>query len=423
MMKIVTFILLLYCCLSCRQSTNRYDIVIEDITIVDAENARLLPHQTIYIRGDRIEKITSNSANDAISADSVITGTGKFIISGFWDMHVHTCWKDDLDKKVLPIFLQYGITGIRDMGGSLEILNSFKNKAKKQPHSYPSLFGAGPILDGEKPIHPAFSISVNTENFKTILDSLHNQDVDFFKVYSLLPESVLDSIATYSNQNKIDFSGHISEYSSPEMASKLGQKSFEHLNRLEELQDDPTRLIEFIKIAKENKNWLCPTLIIYQRKYEISQGEFFYHSLFEDLDEDLKTEWEHLRRSRAAKSEMDTEEANNRWELQKQLVKTFYDNQIPLLPGTDFAGMQYVYPGYSFHEELQLLQEIGIPQFEILKMATINPAIYLGITDSYGTVEENKTADLVILDANPIEDIGNTLSISVVIKSGKIIEN
>ncbi len=149
-----------------------------------------------------------------------------------------------------------------------------------------------PTLDGENPIHPAFSVSVNNKNFRNILDSLTSQNVDFFKTYSLLKNNVLDSIAKYSKENAINFSGHISEYITPENASKLGQKSFEHLNKLEELKTNPIRLKKFIEIVKENGNWICPTLIIYKRKYEFVKGEYLYHLLYESLDSDLKTEWE-----------------------------------------------------------------------------------------------------------------------------------
>ncbi|MDX1363388.1 MAG: amidohydrolase family protein [Arenibacter latericius] len=419
-MKIPTTLLLIYFCISCQQVTETCDMVIEDVTIIDAKNSKLLPNQTIYIRQDRILKITPSKGNSGIIADTTINGKGKYVLPGFWDMHVHTSWKDNLDKTVFPIFLQYGITGIRDMGGSLEILNTFKNSAKIRPHLYPNLFGAGPILDGEKPIHPTFSISVTTKNFRIILDSLRNQKVDFLKVYSLLPSSVLDSISAYSKEKKIDFAGHISEYITPEMAAERGQKSFEHLNKLEELLDDSDRLNNFIGIANEHGSWLCPTLVIYQRKYEMANGEFFYHSLFEDLDKDLKLEWEYLKEGSTPKIGDKIKESTLRYHKQKQLVKAFYDHQIPLLIGTDFAGMQFVYPGYSYHEELKLMEEIGVPPFEILKMATWNPAVFLGISESYGTIEANKIADLVLFSENPVESIENTLSIDMVIKSGKI---
>ena len=423
-LKTLQFILLLSCLLSSQQpaSDSSYDLIIENSTIVDTQNAVLIPDQSIFIRQGLIDKITPGKIDDRIRADTIIDGTDKYIVPGFWDMHVHTCWKNGSDKTTLPLFLQYGITGVRDMGGRLDVLNTFKERAQNQPQAYPHLFGSGPIIDGQYPVHPDFSIPMTTENFKPILDSLRNQHVDFFKVYSLLPRSVLDSIANYSRQHNIHFSGHISEYIKPIDAVELGYKSFEHLNKLEPLMDDSLALKQFILKAKENENWLCPTLMIYQRRFEMDQGQFFNHSLHRELDSDLKLEWDNVRKSYSAKSAEAIQQSEDKFARQKELVKIFYDSGIPLLIGTDFAGMPFIYPGYSFHEAMQLMQEIGIPPFEILKIATWNPAKFFGITDSYGTVEPGKVADLIMLDASPIENIENTLEINVVIKSGIIVQ-
>lgn len=413
--------LFLFVLVSCSSPDERYHIVFEDITVVDTKNSELVNHQTVYIKNDRIVKLTPYNQDEEPIADIRINGAGKFMISGFWDMHVHSCWKEELDRTVFPIFFRYGITGIRDMGGSLEILNTFKQRAIHHPSSYPNLYGAGPILDGEHPIHPSVSLSVSAENFRSVLDSLRNSQVDFFKTYSLLSRSVMDSIATYSRAHQIPFSGHISEYITPEQASELGYKSFEHLNKLEDLAKDSSRLKVLFGLLKKHENWLCPTLIMYKRKSELTTGQYFNHSLFEVLDNDLKAEWESVKERATAKTQEEVDQSKARYNMHRELVKAFYDNQIPLLLGTDFAGMPFVYPGYSFHEEMQLMQEIGVPEFEILKMATLNPALYLGISDAYGSIEKHKVADLVILNANPIADIKNTLSIDMVLKSGKIV--
>ena len=336
----LTFILSLLFLLTCKGQSDSFDIVIKDISIIDTKQQLIIPHKTIYINGDRIVKIESSKKSKRTTAKTIIDGKGKFLSPGFWDMHVHTCWKDNLDESVFPILLSYGITGVRDMGGSLKILNSFKQKAKNNPASYPNLFGAGPILDGENPVHPDFSIPLTSYNVKGVLDSLYKNGADFYKVYSLLPKNVLDTIMTYSEKIQIPFSGHISEYITPEDASKLGQKSFEHLNRLEDLQNDTSRLSAFIKLAKSNNTWLCPTLIIYKRKSEFAKNEFYVHSLYTDLDNDLKNEWEQLQKKRQNKvlTEEEALQFQARYENQKKLVKNCYDNGILLLLGTDFAG-------------------------------------------------------------------------------------
>src|SRR5690606_29597849 len=122
--------------------------------------------------------------------------------------HVHICWKSSLNN-LFPTLLNYGITGVRDMGGSVSILNNFKQQIKTNPHSGPKIFGAGPILDGEKPVHPDFSIPLTPQNVIQVCDSLCNEHVDFLKTYSLLPKSILDSIATYAKNKNIPFAGHV----------------------------------------------------------------------------------------------------------------------------------------------------------------------------------------------------------------------
>ena len=416
--------ILLFSWLSCFSQSTSYDLVIKNISVIDVQHKEIIPKQTIYIKGDRIAKIERNKVQKKIVSDTIIDGTGKFILPGFWDMHIHICWKENLND-LFPTLLGYGITGLRDLGGDVNILNKFKQQVKNNPQSGPAIFGAGPILDGEEPVHSDFSVPLTQNNVRQVLDSLYSEKIDFLKVYSLLPKPVLDSIATYAKEKNIPFAGHVSEYLTPEEASTLGQKSFEHLNRLEELQNDSTRFSAFIKAAKSNNTWICPTLIIYKRKFEFSKKEFYLHALYNELDIDLKTEWEHVKKKWQSKAltEEETIHSQTRYENQKKLVKSFYDNEIPFLLGTDFAGMQFVYPGYSLHEEMALLQSIGIPPFDILKMATYNPALFFEVADLYGSVEHKKMADLIILDESPIVDIQNTLKISSVIKAGKMVKN
>ncbi|TAF63795.1 MAG: hypothetical protein EAZ55_13090 [Cytophagales bacterium] len=422
--KSLILTLTLFKWISCFSQSISYDIVIKDISVLDVRHSKIIRSQTIYIKDDRIAKIEKSKKYEKILSDTIIEGNGKFILPGFWDMHTHICWKDNLNN-LFPTLLGYGITGVRDMGGDVNILNKFKQQIKNNPQSGPIIFGAGPMLDGAEPIHRDFSASLTQNNVQQVLDSLYSQKIDFLKVYSLLPKDVLNSIATFAKEKKISFAGHISEYLTPEEASALGQKSFEHLNRLEELQNDTDRFFTFIKLAKSNNTWLCPTLIIYKRKAEFAKNEFYTHPLYHDLDNDMKNEWEEIKKKWQNKNLTEEEVlySQKRYENQKKLVKSFYDNGIPLLLGADFAGMQFIYPGYSLHEEMALLNTIGIPPFEILKMATYNPALFFGLTDLYGTVEEKKMADLIILNENPIIDIKNTLNIYTVIKAGKIVKN
>lgn len=218
---------------ACKQSEEAYDLIINNITIVDPINRRSIPAQTIYIQNDSITKIEKFCKSNIQGYGSVtIDGTGKYALAGFWNMHSHVCWKVGLDETLFPILPSYGITGVRDMGGDTEILNQFKEKLSDNPSTGPELYGPGLLLDGKQPIHPDYSVALKEQNYQRILDSLYNKGIDFFKVYSLLPKDLVKKIAAYSKEMNIPFAGHVSEYMTPTEAANLGQKSFEHLNRI-----------------------------------------------------------------------------------------------------------------------------------------------------------------------------------------------
>lgn len=419
-MKLFVRIFLVFLLFSCTLQDHA-DIVITNINIIDPVDHQIIPDQTIFIRDGIIAEIFTSEENvEDIVADSIIDGTDKYILSGFWNMHTHVAWKGDLDKSIFPVLLSYGITGVRDMGGDANILNRFKAQIKTNPTSGPKLYGPGPLLDGSNPIHPDFSEAVTEQNVNQILDSLYNK-VDFYKIYSLLPENILKTISAYSQENSIPIAGHVSEYITPTQAAQLGYKSFEHLNRIEDIRSDSAELKSFIKAAKKSYSWFCPTLVIYQRKVQIAEGQDLYHPLYNKIDNYLKEEWQRAKKHRegVGANPKKLKELKSIFSEQKELVKLLYQKGLPFLIGSDFGGMAFVYPGYSFHEEMYLLAQIGVNNYDILKMATYNPAVYFNIADKYGSIAEGKAADLVILDKNPVEDIQNTLQISTVIRNGK----
>lgn len=424
-MKLPIRIFLIFLLFSCTKQVDDTDLVITNINIIDPVNHQIIPDQTILIKDGVISDVLSSDSDkiDNLADSLIIDGTQKYIISGFWNMHTHVTWKNDLNETLFPILLSYGITGARDMGGDADILYKFKAQIQTNPTSGPQLYGPGPLLDGSNPIHPDFSEAVTEQNVNQILDSLSNK-VDFFKVYSLLPESVLQKISAYGQENGIPIAGHISQYITPTQAAELHYKSFEHLNRIEDIRYDSTELKDFITAVKENNNWFCPTMVIYQIKVQIAEGHDLSHPLYNEIDNYLKEEWQRAKKHREGVGSNPTklQELKTILSEQKELVKLLYQEDLPFLIGSDFGGMPFVYPGYSFHEEMHLLSQIGLNNYDILKMATYNPAVYFNITDNYGSVAKGKVADLVILDKNPVDNIQNTLQISTVLRDGEPIK-
>ncbi len=399
--------------------------VIRNVNIVDVSNSRIQAHKTVYIKDSLISGIYNEPGKQPAYPDHVviIDGTGKYLMPGLWDMHFHIAWDNSNDSVLFKLLLSYGITGLRDMGGSLSLLNKLKQEIKENPENGPDIFGAGPIIDGNPPVQKDFSLPVDSlSDIVSLTDSLVRNGIDFFKVYSLLRQTELEKISSVSKKTQIPFAGHLSEYAEPETSIQLGQKSIEHLNRLDDIwQQDKKRLNGIARLMKKNHTWLCPTLITYSLKLHMIDPSIVHDELEKYINPSLKKEWLAARENR--RKRLNTQEGFSKQETlfkeQKALLLFLYNKQIKLLAGSDFAGMPFVYPGLGLHQELEWMVESGIPVAEVIKSATLNPALYFGIENKNGTVDTGKYAHLILLEENPMLDIRNTQKIFRVFKKGK----
>jgi hypothetical protein len=334
------FSFILFCCCLLKihpvLDTSSY-IAIQNTNIVDVIAGRIIPHQTVIIKDSIIFEIFRDNNQKLPVNAKIIDGKNKFLIPGLWDMHFHMAWDAANDTLLFNVLLKYGITGIRDMGGSLTILNKFKNELKSNPQTGPEIFGAGPIIDGNPPVQKDFSLPVDSlTDIIYQLDSLKKNGIDFIKVYSLLKETELKKIAAYSKVNHIPFAGHLSEYTEPEIAVTLGQKSIEHLNRLDEIWiKDKERMKAIANLMRNYNTWLCPTLIIYYLKVHMIDSSIINNKFEKYISPQLKNEWTTARQARIKKF-------SNKEELYKQekllnqqmnLVAVLYSQKIKLLAG------------------------------------------------------------------------------------------
>ena len=418
-LQVLLLALLLSCAGKNRTIKSRFTIIY-NVNIVDVLHNRIIEKQDVYIENAKIARI-ENSSGSLSSGQSIIDATGRYLMPGLWDMHIHLAWQKGNDSLIFPAFIKNGITGLRDMGGDLELLNAFKQSSIK--NNGPFLAGAGPIIDGFPPVHQDFSLSVNPNlNLPNSLDSLRQNGADFFKTYSLLRESDLRIIAGYAKKTNTRFAGHLSEYVKPELQIQLGMSSVEHLNRLEELWPAEMKRLDTISMLMvQHKTFLCPTLITYFLKTKIRDSSVAKPRYEKYIPSSLKQEWQSIwtRRKKKLAEDNNPDYLDLRFKQQLQLVGYLKERGVIFLAGSDFAGMPYVYPGLSLHEELLLLKKAGLSDFEALQSATINPALFLGIDNHYGSVNPGKYADLVMLEDNPLENIMNTGLIFMVFKNGR----
>jgi len=443
-MKRVLFCVLLSTAACLAQSATSSTLIIHDVTIIDATGAAAKPHQTVIMRDGKIQAIDSSGGGFGGKLPGThVDGTGKFLIPGLWDMHVHMVFGDwfPRGKEVtLPLFIANGITGVRDMGGELEVLQQWRQEISAGTLIGPRIVMSGPMLDGPKPRFPS-SIAVRTpEDGRRAVDDLKRRGADFIKLQSLIPRDAVFAIADEAKKQGIPFVGHVPDAVRASEASNAGQRSFEHLIGIFEgsspLEDefikgaktekqflstyDPKRAEALFSLLAKNQTWQCPTLVWERGGNLIDQTDFAHdtHAKYvpaywkevtwkrftDEIEHDFNTDDLATRKAFVAK--------------ELEVVNAMRRAGIPFLAGTDTPPGVYIFPGFSLHEELQRFVAAGFSPMEALQTATLNPAKFLAMDDQLGTIEKGKVADLVLLDANPLDDIRNTQKIAAVIVNG-----
>jgi imidazolonepropionase-like amidohydrolase len=380
-------------------------LVFTHVTIIDATGAPAKPDMIIVITGDRITALGPSGKLPIPKGAQVIDATGKFLIPGLWDMHVHLSY---YGEAALPMLVANGVTGVRDMGGDLTQIDRWRNEIAHGGRFGPRIFRAGPFVDGPKKMNPrraSFTRVVTTEaEGRGVVISLKKQGVDFIKVHSRVPRAAFFALADEARKQNIPFVAHVPKDITVAEASDAGATSIEHTESLlgdaiyEDQEDVRERRTEeaFNKLGGEegarvfarlvkNGTWYDPTLISLYRV----KGAAYEKALAPKL---------------------------------LPVVSKLHQASIALLTGSDFGGKESgIRPGFDLHDELVLFVRAGMTPMQALQAATLNPAKCLNVIDSLGTVEKRKIADLVLLEADPLQEIGNTRKIAAVVVGGRLL--
>ncbi len=436
-------------------------LVIADVTLIDATGAPAKTNMTVIITEDRITKI-AKTGEDALPKNAqVIDGRGKFLIPGLWDMHVHTVLKT-LPETYFPMFIANGVTGVRDMASDLEFLKQLRKEISEGRLVGPRLIG-GQMVDGPIPVWPTHAIPISDEaSARQAAASVKDRGADFIKVYSLIPRPAYFALADEAKKRGITFAGHVPVSISAFEASDAGQKSIEHLEGIlracSTVESELTKTIEeaatgakdieqmkasLVRALNEtefkaletyseqkaaalfarfvaNGTWQAPTLVVHRTAAFLDDSKFTNDPRLKYVRREIRDAWKNQDDFRLKNR---TPESSSRYRMlfQKrlELILAMHRAGVKMLAATD-ALVWYVFPGFSLHDELELFVKAGLSPMEALQTATRNSAIYLGLGDTAGTVEQGKKADLVLLEANPLENISNTKRISGVIVGGRL---
>lgn len=426
------------------------------MSVIDVVSGATRPDNTVIIAGNRIV-YAGPAASANVSGDArVLDGRGKFLIPGLWDMHVHAfVWV--FSDFAGPLMLANGVTGARDMGYFIDTTLRWRRDIAAGRESGPRLV-VGVRVDG--PVGRARFVShVTTESDGVrAVDTLARRKdgsarADFLSTEAWIPRAAYFGLAREARKLGSPFAGRVPFSVSVIEASDSGQSSVEQEDDLmractsregafrAQLADttnrrtgddplqlrtqaraillsyDPARCRLVMETLARNHTWVTPTLVAYQ-PYARSFDSISRHPEWSKYVPGIvKAGWQ-PKALAVPKPDSTMVQSSFSFERTGALNKA----GVGLLAGTD-APRAFIYPGFSLHEELALLVRSGLTPLEALRTATYNPAEYLGSLDSLGTIGEGKIADLVLLDADPLQDIHNTTRISAVIANGRVLDS
>ncbi|HEX8362376.1 MAG TPA: serine hydrolase [Longimicrobium sp.] len=417
-------------------------LAITDVTVVDVANATLRPHQTVVTAGGRIRSIGPTGGRPAIPRGaSVVRGTGKYLIPGLWDMHVHLTAAGATD---IPLFVAHGVTGVRDMGGTWEVIQRWRHAIDVGTVVGPRVRTAGPIIENARWLqrvrsipegaafldaYPRFGVST-VEEAKSAVDSLARLGVDFIKVRNAPPDEAYLALLQHARSRGLSVVGHAPGNTSGfRRAIDAGQAGIEHLDYLADALDSLSaaeRHSLFAGMARHSTRY-TPTIVSEMpRMYSPAAMTAAVNDSLGRLDPRRRYVSDVLLQFWRTQEAFDKYENPRNWSeiIPRELgyVREIHQAGVTFLAGTDF-GTRLVYPGWSLHDELALLVErASLSPAEALQAATINAASFFNEDRDFGTVEVGRRADLVLLDANPLEQIRNTRRINAVILAGRLLD-
>jgi imidazolonepropionase-like amidohydrolase len=419
--------------------THQNILALTNVTVIDTTGSRPGQRATVMITGDRISEMGEPGRVSVPTGAQTVDGTGKYLLPGLWDMHMHLSLVSDL---AFPLLIANGVTGVCDMGGELDQIDRWREQITKGIRLGPRIMRVGPIVDGPRKEEGQHRHTVNNAaEARQAVESLKKRAVDFIKVYHFLSRDSYFALADEAKKQGIPFAGHIPNGVSPREASDAGQRRLEHtavlLQALVALENKEGRTQKqltadaFDKLAGEegtalframakNGTWHTPTLVVAQSFLLRTEMAAQPDERRKYIAAIAKEHWEKNNPVPQNVSAEDMAERKKALEKMFEIVGAMRRAGVSMVAGTD-PPTRDVFPGFSLHDELGLLVKAGLTPLEAIQAATLNAAKCLGITDSHGTVEKGKVADLLLLDADPLAAIANTQKISAVIVAGKFL--
>ena len=444
-------------------SADDADLAITHISVIDIENGRAVPDRTVLIKGDRIVAV-GPARGEPASGIRRIDGTGRYLIPGLWDMHAHLHLSGNPTGVEMPLLIAHGVTGVRVMGSDRPNVDSTKTPGLDQHRDWQARIAAGTLtgprllslaswaVNGTSGIGesmPRFYRATTRQEGQELARFFKARGFDFIKIYNNVSREGYLGLVEEARRLGLPFAGHEPTTLSAIELSNAGQKSLEHsriflLNcfpgadsmRKGQLQISPTlrrrRMVdeydpkicaEVFQTFAKNGTYITPT-------HGTRKMDAFADNPGYRRDSDMKyiplpqqMNWllDADRMVAADSSAAGRRSYMDFYRKGLELTNAAYRAGVPVMLGTD-SGDSFIVPGEGVHDELGELVAAGLSPAEALRAATLSGARYLGRTSDFGTVAVGRVADLVLLDANPLDSIGNSRRIHAVVFNGRVLD-
>ena len=403
--------------------------VFRNANVFDSEAGVVHPGWTVVVSGNKILRAGPKAEIPAPDGATIVDATGKTLLPGLWDMHVHLSDSDG------PIHLAAGVTSVRDLANDTD-------KLLQLIKSYDSFAAIGPrvskagFIDGPGPYQGPSKVLVATEQeARAAVNKYADLGYVQIKIYSSLKPELVPFIIEEAHKRGLRVSGHIPAFMTAEQLVKMGLDEIQHenflvLNFLKDVPDTRTparftavadRAAEldissepvrsFIALLKEKKTVLDPTVNVFEAMFTDRPGTI--SASFAPMANRLPSQ---IRRGLLGGGlpvpEGKDQRYRDSWKTMLRYLKALYDAQITIVPGTDSLA------GFALHRELELYAEAGIPPAEVLRIATIVPARVLKLDSKLGSITPGKLADLVLVDGDPSKNISDIRKVRIVMKDG-----
>lgn len=395
-----------------------------NVTVIPMDSEQVLEDHTVLVRDGLIESVQPSGRVKVPKGTRVIDGSGKYLVPGLADMHVHMWSEGDF-----ILFLANGVTTVRNMWGSPQHLQ-WKRQIAAGELLAPSIITAGPLMDGPPPIWEGSYLIKTPEEARKAVAEQKEAGYDFIKVYNQLSLEAYDAIIEAAREHGMPVAGHVPYAVGPEHVLESRQDSLEHLEGYRELLEaddspvrgefsqanklrrwnyiDRTKIPAAVEATREAGTWNCVTIVVYQLLCTPEEAmERMKWPEMKYVDPLTKASWDPTQDFRLNDfTAEDFENVPKAIGILTELTGELHKGGARILLGTDTPN-PFVVPGFSIHTELQHLMAAGLAPYEAIRAGTHDAAEFAGQLDTWGIIAPGRRADLLLLEADPLVNVAN----------------